>query len=696
MAIPIPQQHPSAPAPFVPPVPLLSGIPLKTSASQPRASHPQFAQKPMPPVPGPSRPTAAGPAGYAIFPPKHHIQRSSASHVPVVPYPVRMPEHAHARVNSNAAKLPPRPMGHGRSGASAPMMPMQIPVAVQPPPPPPAPAQASSAPLQHTHPVPPFQVKEVNHPGHPSHLPRAPDLTGLGLFAPQTPAPPKKPEPQPQPQPGPQRPGFNQERSFGGRRATVSNCQPVTLQHDPLDQAEDELMQREHKRLEDLWDQEQEQQKREVEEVRQKYQEERMAAAAAARRRSEHEQEQQMRSQSPSRSRGKKSARNSIPRASDSPVMNEYGVPTPPATTRSPSNKAIKQKISAREDQERWRKEIDRVMFEQRRKQELARAEAERERLEAEEEKLRHETIKQYRHQQRHGHKVRAVEEQEDDRMFQGANIELRDERDQSSIANQPHQSRSPWGTRREQEAAAKRYARQRRRAQRDSGYLSSGSRSAQEVYSRPALQAPPNPNYLPTRPKRFYGEGSTGLREEGMQGPPSFDRYYQPEPVVREEWRIESGQETQDDQQVRKGRKMDEAARFAAASWELYEARWAALVTKPPKENSLRFIDIPWPSLVPLPPPSVAVALPPPTPLQISAILNPRAIAAFILSPHHSADKPTKTRLRAALLRFHPDKVQRWMSLINNMEQASVVMGVEIVVRCLNELMRKLEHSSS
>ncbi|KAG9011356.1 hypothetical protein FRB94_008640 [Tulasnella sp. JGI-2019a] len=692
MAIPIPQPsasagadrwtHESAPAPFVPPIPLLNNVPLKSTGPHPRPNFLQYAQKPVVGVsqPGPSRP-AAGPASYAVFPPKHHIQRSSASHVPVVPYPTRAPERPHARMESNASKLPPRPMGHGRSGVSAPI---QVPVV--PPVPAPVRVQASSAPAHQTQHVPPVQVKEVNHPGHPSRLPRAPDLTGLGLFTPPTPAPP------PKPQPVPQRAAFPQERSFGGRRATVSNCQPVTLQHDPLDQAEEELMQREHKRLEDLWDEEQEKQKREVAEQRQKYEEEQMAAAA--RRRSEHELEQQMRSQSPSRSRGKKSARNSVPHASDSPLMNEFGVPTPPATSRSPSNKALKRPHSAREGQERWRKEIDRVMTEQRRRQDLARAEAERERLEAEEEKLRQETIKASRRQQKHGHKVRAVVEEQvkDDAMFGNPTIEVTEQRNQPFVPIQP-QPRPSWGSRREQDAAAKRYARRRRRDQRDSGYLSSGSRSVHEVYNRPVLHAPPNPNYQPTRPKRFYGEGTTGLREEGQQAPPSFEKYYQPEQVVREEWRIESGHEVQDDQQVKKGRKMDEAARFAAASWELYEARWAALVTKPPTENSLRFIDIPWPSLVPLPPPSMA-SLPPPTPLQIAAVLNPRAVAAFILSPHHSVDKPAKARLRAALLRFHPDKVQRWMSLIKDTERASVVMGVEIVVRCLNEMMRKLEYS--
>ncbi|KIO31896.1 hypothetical protein M407DRAFT_67434 [Tulasnella calospora MUT 4182] len=135
------------------------------------------------------------------------------------------------------------------------------------------------------------------------------------------------------------------------------------------------------------------------------------------------------------------------------------------------------------------------------------------------------------------------------------------------------------------------------------------------------------------------------------------------------------------------------QAPRMVKASWDLYESRWNQLTTlAPPKENSLRFVDIPWPSMEPLPTPtetrspSSKYKTLPPSALQIASVLNQKAIGNFLLSPYHSEGKSGKSRLRAALLRFHPDKVRPWMSLIQESERNAVIMGVEIVVRCLNE----------
>jgi len=136
-----------------------------------------------------------------------------------------------------------------------------------------------------------------------------------------------------------------------------------------------------------------------------------------------------------------------------------------------------------------------------------------------------------------------------------------------------------------------------------------------------------------------------------------------------------------------------EEERRVAMAAFERYDARWALFTKHPPPPHSLRFIDIPWPTLEPLPmssPSSSSGAAI--LPHQVAAILNKLSISKFVLSPYHSEGKSDRVRIRAALLRFHPDKINRWLSLVQEMDRSAVVMGVEMVSRTLNEMMSRVQ----
>lgn len=469
-------------------------------------------------------------------------------------------------------------------------------------------------------------------------LPKAPNPGGLGLFVAtpvvEQPPPASAPIPifAPAPPPPPPNPA---RRPVGVRRATVSECQRL-----PTPEAEnDQFIEQEHLRQDQMWEEEQQQRQKEIEEERRKYAEGRIRSAAA-----QHER--------------KKSVESLATPPPDSPVMNEHGIPSPPPTM-SPPTKALKRSISTKDDRKQWREEIR----EQMRRQEEAQAAKDRE-VQAEQERLRKENTR----------RDRARQEAEADRVRR---------QQQHSLPTPPPRiypepaypkAKLPAVSKRDQDS--KRQLRARRRGgQKDSGYLSSG-RSA-DGYGRAAATTTTAQNWRWTKPKRYYGEGTTDLRDEGMDGQ-----------------RVQEDEEWLDLEPLPPS--PAETPSFMKAAWTLYETGWKRLFDTPPEVNSLRFAEIPWPSLEPLPittnprsPKGKTAAALPPTALQISAVLNQRSISKFLLSPHHSEGKSSRTRLRAALLRFHPDKVARWVNLIQESERDAVVMGVEIVVRCLNELMR-------
>ncbi|KAG1881474.1 hypothetical protein C8R48DRAFT_681080 [Suillus tomentosus] len=125
------------------------------------------------------------------------------------------------------------------------------------------------------------------------------------------------------------------------------------------------------------------------------------------------------------------------------------------------------------------------------------------------------------------------------------------------------------------------------------------------------------------------------------------------------------------------KERVMREQARLERATmdaWNVYELRWVAL-SAAYDGIVLKFRDIPWPLLIP-----------PLTPSEITA----EGIAAFILSTAHSPEQSPKERIRAALLRWHPDRFCRVLGRVRESERNAVEEGVGLVVRCLNDLLTK------
>lgn len=126
---------------------------------------------------------------------------------------------------------------------------------------------------------------------------------------------------------------------------------------------------------------------------------------------------------------------------------------------------------------------------------------------------------------------------------------------------------------------------------------------------------------------------------------------------------------------EAQRERERQENARANVASvdaWRVHEARWARLAEG---SEPLTFRTIPWP-LVSRPSDAVGII--------------PAGIIAFLLSPLHSQGQSRKDRIRAALLRWHPDRFQKYLGRVVEKDRGPVMDGVGIVVRCLNELMER------
>jgi hypothetical protein len=112
--------------------------------------------------------------------------------------------------------------------------------------------------------------------------------------------------------------------------------------------------------------------------------------------------------------------------------------------------------------------------------------------------------------------------------------------------------------------------------------------------------------------------------------------------------------------------------------AWTNYEAVWdifqQAASTSSLPLNSLGFQEIPWPVSYIAKNPSA---------------LTKEAISYFLLSEHHSADKPRRKRLREAMLRFHPDPFQlRIMPAVREVERVDVKEAADAVSRILTSLL--------
>lgn len=123
--------------------------------------------------------------------------------------------------------------------------------------------------------------------------------------------------------------------------------------------------------------------------------------------------------------------------------------------------------------------------------------------------------------------------------------------------------------------------------------------------------------------------------------------------------------------EQLRAEIRLQDEEKRLMAQWDAYEARWRALLAS---SSTVSFRDVPWPT--------------PTAPSSVDELTN-AAIADFIFGPLQ-VRKNTITRrerIRASLLRWHPDKV--YSILVRTVEEDTNVVreGVNTVFRCLKAL---------
>lgn len=117
-----------------------------------------------------------------------------------------------------------------------------------------------------------------------------------------------------------------------------------------------------------------------------------------------------------------------------------------------------------------------------------------------------------------------------------------------------------------------------------------------------------------------------------------------------------------------------ENAAKTLVNAWTTYENRWATLQVS--QGERLTFHTIPWPLVY--------------TPSSPSSISNAN-IAFFLLSPLHSANKSRRERIREAMQRWHNDKFDpRILPRVIERDRDAVKEGVDVVVRCLNDLLTR------
>jgi len=127
--------------------------------------------------------------------------------------------------------------------------------------------------------------------------------------------------------------------------------------------------------------------------------------------------------------------------------------------------------------------------------------------------------------------------------------------------------------------------------------------------------------------------------------------------------------------------------------AWSIYESRWMLLTfatrsigpssntevqqTNAASHLTLSFSDIPWPLLY----------LP-----RTCHDITAESIKRFLASEYHSSEKTHRERIKEALLRWHPDRFgSRILDHVRESQRDEVRKGVDIVVRCLNELLSKV-----
>ncbi|ESK87322.1 hypothetical protein Moror_5731 [Moniliophthora roreri MCA 2997] len=218
-----------------------------------------------------------------------------------------------------------------------------------------------------------------------------------------------------------------------------------------------------------------------------------------------------------------------------------------------------------------------------------------------------------------------------------------------------------------------------------------SGSQEKSDETQKPTSQplpAPAPPQALPSgspertaRVSREQAEATRGeeewVRNGGILRDANGKRDFQRTEAVREELRL---------------REVEKALR---ERWEAYERRWKEMAGAV-RQESIRFEDIPWP-----------VALPEdesskfrgyyskkdtksPRKVMLSNITT-KNVEEFILGGLRIRGQTVtkKERIRASLLRWHPDKLTGLLSKVVEEDQDAVRDGIGIVVQCLHELNR-------
>ncbi|KZT70516.1 hypothetical protein DAEQUDRAFT_725448 [Daedalea quercina L-15889] len=114
----------------------------------------------------------------------------------------------------------------------------------------------------------------------------------------------------------------------------------------------------------------------------------------------------------------------------------------------------------------------------------------------------------------------------------------------------------------------------------------------------------------------------------------------------------------------------LDEEARLVKL-WDGYEARWRAVLAA---TDAVTFEDVPWP--LPL------------TPRTVDELV-PAAIEEFLFGSLRVRRNTVtrRERIRASLLKWHPDKAAALMSRVIREDQAVVREGIHTVFRCLKDM---------
>ena len=114
----------------------------------------------------------------------------------------------------------------------------------------------------------------------------------------------------------------------------------------------------------------------------------------------------------------------------------------------------------------------------------------------------------------------------------------------------------------------------------------------------------------------------------------------------------------------------LDEESRLTKL-WDGYEERWGALLAT---MDPVTFADVPWP--LPFVPETVDE-------------LVPAAIEEFLFGSLRVRRNTVtrRERIRASLLRWHPDKVSALMSRVASKDQGMVREGIHAVFCCLMDM---------